>query len=130
VRRVVLDTHALLWFVFDDPRLTERAAALLEDEAVGRALSIASAWEMVIKSQLGKLSLGQEFGAFAGKYLADTDLEVLPIGLGDLIEYSALPMHHRDPFDRLIIAQARVLGAPVLTCDPRFAAYGIETIWE
>lgn len=126
--RLLLDTHAFLWFVFDDPRLSERAAQSIEN-ASRVALSIASLWEIVIKVQLGKLELGMAFAAFFAEHVEKTELEIVPVELPHLLEYSTLPLHHRDPFDRLILAQARVLASPVASADPNFRAYGVQILW-
>jgi len=129
VRRVLLDTHAFLWFVFDDPRLSERAAKVIEDPATGKLLSMACLWEIVIKAQIGKLSLGMETGEFLGRFVRDRQVEVVPVLLEHLVEYGRLELHHRDPFDRLLIAQARILEAPIITADQSFARYDVTAIW-
>lgn len=127
--RVLLDTHAFLWFVFDDPRLSGRAAEVLEDESVEKVLSIASVWEIVIKVQIGKLGLGMPLERFVRDFVEGRTLTLLRIDLEHLLAYGALPLHHRDPFDRLLVAQATALGLPVVTTDPNFAPYGVTVIW-
>lgn len=128
--RILLDTHALLWFLFDDPRLSQHAAALIEDEQTDKLLSIVSLWELTIKSQLGKLSLGMPLDAFLDEFVQRSSLEIVPIELPHLLAYAALPLLHRDPFDRLLIAQAQALGVPLVTADQAFSPYPIETVWE
>lgn len=125
--RALLDTHAFLWFVFDDPRLSARAAARIE--AGDLALSMASLWEIAIKTQLGKLTLGMELGVFIKTHVEAVELDIVPLELPHVLAYGALPLHHRDPFDRLLVAQARVLGTPIVTSDASFAAYDVQTIW-
>ena len=129
MRPVLLDTHAFLWFVFDDPRLSSRAAEIIEDPANRKLLSMASLWEIVIKAQIGKLSLGMETGEFLGRFVRDRQVEIVPVLLEHLVEYGRLELHHRDPFDRLLIAQARIVGAPIVTADRNFACYDVTAIW-
>ncbi|MDY0000010.1 MAG: type II toxin-antitoxin system VapC family toxin [Polyangia bacterium] len=126
----LLDTHAFLWFVFDDPRLPSTAAKLIEDETVTKILSVASLWEIVIKSQIGKLSLGMELETFFEGQVLNRDLEILDIDLRHLVAYGKLPLVHRDPFDRLLVAQARVLGLPIVTSDPIFSEYDVPIVWD
>ncbi len=123
----LVDTHALLWFVFDDPRLSENAARLLEKETL--LFSVASLWEIAVKVTIEKLRLGMSYPDFVHRYIASRDIEVLPIESAHLIEYVSLPRHHRDPFDRLLVAQARTERLPVVTADPRFRPYGVEAVW-
>ena len=127
--RVLVDTHALLWFVFDDARLSARAAGVLSDRSVAKLVSVVGLWEIVIKNQIGRLDLGMDVSAFLDEHVARRLLEVVPVEIEHLVGYGALPLHHRDPFDRLMAAQARILGTPVVTSDPSFGAYGVETIW-
>lgn len=130
MNEALLDTHAFLWFLYDDPRLSTAAATQIEDEAVKKVLSVASLWEIVIKSQLGKLSLGMELETFFENHVVSRDLELLDIDLRHLLAYDKLPLIHRDPFDRLLIAQARVLGLPIVTSDPVFSQYEVQIVWD
>jgi PIN domain nuclease of toxin-antitoxin system len=127
--RFLLDTHAFLWFVFDDPRLSDHAEEIILDPDIEKVLSIGSLWEIVIKSQLDKLRLGMTIEDFFRSHVVDRVLTLLPIELDHLVEYSELPLHHRDPFDRLLVAQARSLGIPVVTGDTKLSAYEVETLW-
>jgi len=129
VTAALLDTHAFLWFVFDDPRLSAVAARTIEDRAVTKLLSVTSLWEIVIQRQLGKLDLGMELGSFFEDHVTNRELELVDLELGHLLAYEALPLAHRDPFDRLLVAQARVLGVPIVTADPSFARYEIKVVW-
>lgn len=129
MKRVLLDTHAFLWFIADDPRLGKRAAKTMERTGQTLLLSVASLWEMAIKQQLGKLRLTDSFEDFVRTYVTETDIEVLPIEIPHLTRYSTLPLHHRDPFDRLIIAQAVQLRCPVISGDGSFSAYDVDVIW-
>ncbi len=127
--RVLVDTHAFLWFVFDDDRLSAAASSVLADRSVTKLVSIASLWEIVIKNQIGRLDLGMGVSTFVEDHVVGRILEVVPVEIDHLVEYGRLPLHHRDPFDRLMAAQARILGTPVVTSDRSFAAYGVETVW-
>jgi PIN domain nuclease of toxin-antitoxin system len=127
--RALLDTHAFLWFVFDDPRLSQRAADLIEDQDVVKLLSVASLWEVAVKTQLGKLALGLDLETFFRRHVEERLVDLVGVQLPHLVAYGNLPLHHRDPFDRLLISQAEVLDVPIVTADARFAPYGVETVW-
>ncbi len=128
--RFLLDTHAFLWFLFDDPRLSQRAADLLGNPDVDKALSIVSVWEIVIKVQIGKLNLGMQVEAFLNVHVRGVELELVEIELPHLVAYSRLPLRHRDPFDRLLVAQAQTLDIPIVTADAAFSRYSVETVWS
>lgn len=125
---VLIDTHTFLWFVNDEPHLSESAAALLESDTTV-FLSIASLWEIAIKVSIGKLSLPQPFDVFIPEQLALNDMTVLPIRLADCHQVISLPFHHRDPFDRMIIAQAMIEDMPIVSIDTAFDAYPIHRLW-
>lgn len=130
--RLLLDTHAFLWFVSDDPRLSTRARELIEDPDNQRLLSAASHWEMAIKASLGKLALTDPFDVFMPRELRANGVELLPVELRHSMQVAALPFsanNHRDPFDRLIIAQGIVEGLPIVSGDPRFNDYSVKRLW-
>jgi PIN domain nuclease of toxin-antitoxin system len=102
--RLLLDTHTFLWFIDDSSRLSVQAKNLLEYDA-DLLLSTASLWEIAIKTSIGKLILAQPYSVFIPQQLALNSIEILPINLAHLVLLSTLPFHHRDPFDRLLIAQ-------------------------
>jgi PIN domain nuclease of toxin-antitoxin system len=129
VSQILLDTSAFLWFVFDDPRLSPSADGILSDPMTDSLLSVGSLWEIAIKMQIGKLALGSSFEEFIDETILERKLELLPIEIDHLITYMSLPLHHRDPFDRLLLAQAKSLRIPVLTADQNFSKYDIEVIW-
>ncbi|MBW2523057.1 MAG: type II toxin-antitoxin system VapC family toxin [Deltaproteobacteria bacterium] len=129
MNRVLLDTHAFLWFVFDDPRLSARAEATMSDPRITKLLGVASLWEIVIKHQLGKLGLGMEVQTFFDRFIHREGLEIVPIEPSHLVAYAQLPLHHRDPFDRLLVAQAKVLDMPIVTSDQSFEHYDVESLW-
>lgn len=113
--KLLLDTHTFLWFIMGDPKLSEKARALIEDTRNERLLSTASLWEMAIKHSLGKLSLGQPFEVLIPQQLERNSIEILPITVAHLAVVVTLPFHHRDPFERLLIAQAAVERLSILS---------------
>lgn len=126
---LLLDTQALLWFVLDDSRLSEtaRESIVAADGIV--YVSPASLWEVAIKISLGKYALPMPFAAFWDDQLLANDFTLLPISVAHTARVAELPYHHRDPFDRLIIAQSLVEMIPVVSSDELFADYGVERIW-
>ena len=110
-------------------RLSGNARALIEDDAHDKLLSTASLWEMVIKVSLGRLTLAEPFGVLIPQQLSVSGIEILNIGIDHLAVLTTLPFHHRDPFDRLIIAQAIVEQYPIVSVDPAFDAYPVERLW-
>lgn len=127
--KLLLDTHAFLWFIEDSPRLRPQVKALLESD-VELLISTASLWEIALKSSLGKLTLTQPFEIFIPQQLELNIITILPIELAHLAIISTLPFHHRDPFDRLLIAQAIVEQLPLVSADAAFDAYAIERRWN
>ena len=127
--KLLLDTHALIWFLDDDPKLSAVARQAIEEPANERWVSIASGWEMAIKSQLGKLELPGPFDALFPGTLESLGFSILLIHPRHLHRYHALPLHHRDPFDRLLAAQALADGFTVVGCDAAFDAYGVTRLW-
>jgi PIN domain nuclease of toxin-antitoxin system len=127
--KVLLDTHAFLWFVTADPRLGPFAKAYIEDPSNQRLLSTASLWEMAIKFSLGKLKLTKPFAILIPEQLTANGVEILPIQLVHIEAVSGLPFHHRDPFDRLLMAQAIVEGIVLLSSETVFDAYGVKRVW-
>lgn len=126
---ILLDTHALLWFLEGSDRLSERARSEIEGVEGKRALSIASAWEMAIKTSLGKLTLAKPLGELLPPLIADAGIELLSIEISDVARVATLPFHHRDPFDRLLAAQALERGLAIVSVDDAFDAYGVERVW-
>jgi PIN domain nuclease of toxin-antitoxin system len=124
----LIDTHAFLWFVFDDPRLSARAEAVLAD-AGSVVISAVTLWEIAVKLSIDKLRLGMPYPEFLDLSVTSREVEVLGVELPHLVEYADLPMHHRDPFDRLLIAQSRAERLTVVTADPRFRDYDVDIAW-
>lgn len=125
--RLLLDTQVLIWHVEDDPRLSISHSDLIADPANETFVSIATLWEIAIKVNIGKLNLSLEFLDLIA-HLQTSSIETLQIREEHLNSVSSLPLHHRDPFDRLLIAQAQVERLQVLTTDRKFDAYGISLI--
>lgn len=126
---ILLDTHTFLWFVADDPRLSDTARVLIESDESQPFLSIASLWEMAIKISLGKLKLEEPFETFIPQQLALNGIGILNLSLEHTAAIATLPFHHRDPFDRLIIVQAKIEKMPLVSIDPAFDAYEIKRVW-
>lgn len=126
--RVLVDTHVWLWMQADPGRLGDDVAQMLGDRATERLLSVASAWEMVIKYAVGRLPLPTAPARYIPARLRTSATAPLPATLPHVLEVADLPPHHRDPFDRLIVAQARVERIPVVTADDLLDAYDVETI--
>jgi|ERR1035437_4321723 PIN domain nuclease of toxin-antitoxin system len=126
---LLLDTHAFLWFIASDPRLSNQAQSLIQTPANRRLLSMASLWEMAIKVSLGKLTLAQPFDQFIPRQLQLNQIEVLAIELSHLAAVVAMPFHHRDPVDRLMAAQCQIEGLPIVSNDPVFDAYSVRRVW-
>lgn len=126
---ILLDTHAFMWFVNGDPSLAKKAKEVIESTDNQRFLSVASLWEMAIKINIGKLSLSQPYH-LVKQQIEDNDIELLPIEFDHTLQFVSLPLHHRDPFDRLIIAQAMTEAMTVITKDENFKHYPIEIVWR
>lgn len=126
---VLVDTHAFLWMTVEPERLGSVARARIEDPASRVLLSLASVWEIAIKESLGKLELPAPVGSFVEEQLALTRTAILPISFGHAVRVAELPWHHRDPFDRLLVAQALVDRIPLLSTDVSLDPYGVERLW-
>ena len=124
---VLLDTHSFLWWVSDSPKLSRRARTVIGESPC--LLSVASCWEMAIKASLGKLDTPRPLQRFLQQQIEVNGFELLPIALEHAAAVRELPFHHRDPFDRLIAAQAREEQIPLVTADARFTKYGVKRIW-
>lgn len=124
-----MDTHAFLWFILDDPKLSERAKALIADGYNVVQISPASYWEIAIKISLGKYALPESFRVFIERELAENDLRILPIEPRHTAALIDLPFHHRDPFDRLLLAQAMAEQIPLVSADPALDAYPVTRLW-
>lgn len=126
--RILLDTHTFLWFVNDSPELSDDAAELLESD-IDLLLSVASLWEIAIKVNLKKLSLPDDYERFIPQQMSLNDIELLPIAIDHLNVVAKLPLHHRDPFDRMLIAQAMQESIQIVSVDTKFDDYDVERTW-
>lgn len=126
--RLLLDTHVFLWFIMGSTHLSAEARALIEDEKNRKFISVASLWEIAIKSSIGKLTLSAPFDQLIPQQLSLNGFELLPIEVAHLAAVATLSFHHRDPFDRLLIAQAIVEKMPIVSVDSAFEAYNV-TRW-
>ncbi|MEO0109084.1 MAG: type II toxin-antitoxin system VapC family toxin [candidate division WOR-3 bacterium] len=126
--KLLLDTHAFLWFVTGDDRLSRRARRALEADEAEPVLSAASVWEMAIKARLGRLGLPTTVEDYVAEKVASGIL-ILPVEWTHAAVVEQLPFHHRDPFDRLLLAQASVENLPVISGDSVFRRYGVKVIW-
>ncbi len=127
--RLLLDTHALLWWVDDDPRLPAKSRKVIADASNDCFVSLASAWEMAIKSQLGKLTLASSVRQYFPSQLAANGFVQLDIAFRHVARVESLEFHHRDPFDRLIAAQALEEKLTLVSADAVFDGYGVKRIW-
>lgn len=127
--KLLLDTHALLWFLDDAPQLSRTAKARIEDAAICKLVSIATCWEIAIKVGQKKLDLGEPAAEFLPREIATNHFELLGIELSHATFVESLPLHHKDPFDRLLVAQAILNKLPVVSSDPVFHQYGVMRIW-
>jgi PIN domain nuclease of toxin-antitoxin system len=127
--RILLDSHAFLWFVWDDPQLSKAAKTAIEEPANRKLLSIASCWEIAIKTGNGKLTLDAPAAHFIPRELTRNGFELLEISLPHATAVETLPQHHKDPFDRLLIAQAQIEGIPIVSVDAAFDPYSVTRIW-
>jgi PIN domain nuclease of toxin-antitoxin system len=127
--KVLLDTHVLLWWLFDDPALSQPARDAIRDPGNSVLVSAASAWEISTKHRLGKLPEAGEAVGNLPALLRSARMEALPITVEHALAAGALPGPHRDPFDRMLIAQSRLEDLPVVTADPVFGRYSARTVW-
>ena len=127
--KVLLDTHAFIWWDSAPAKLSLRARAACQDRTNLLCFSVASAWEMQIKLQLGKLHLRLPLEELIAGQQQTNDLQVLPVALSHVLTLQSLPAHHKDPFDRLLIAQANAEEATLISHDPVFAHYPVKVLW-
>ena len=126
--KAILDTHAFLWALAGDARMSPHARDVFAG-STDLFLSMASIWEILIKVQSGKLSFPRPAGPYVLSKLAENRIKTIPISIDHLLAYERLPVHHRDPFDRMLIAQSMEEDWPIITADPKFEQYSVQVIW-
>lgn len=127
--RVLIDTHVLLWFVENSARLSLAAKELIEDDDTEVFISLVSVWEMSIKYGLGDLKLTDKPQVCVPPILKDAGIDLLPVTFAHVTAVADLPLHHRDPFDRLILVQAQLESLALVSGDNAFDAYGVKRVW-
>jgi PIN domain nuclease of toxin-antitoxin system len=124
----LLDTHVFLWLIQGDPQLSDRVRSIIADDASQLNFSVVSIWEIAIKLNIGKLKIDHSIEDIY-QLLAQLKIEILPIERSDLDRYLTLPLHHRDPFDRLIISQAIDRELILISADGSFEPYPVQRLW-
>ena len=127
--RFLLDTHTFIWWDSEPAKLSPQALTLCQERTNSLPLSVASVWEMQIKLQLGKLKLSMPLAEIIESQQQRNNIEILPVLLPHVLALQSLPAHHKDPFDRLLIAQANVEEAILVSNDPVFAQYVVKVVW-
>lgn len=127
--KALLDTHALLWWLFDDPHLSTPARDCIANAENEILVSAASAWEIATKHRIGKLPEAGDIVRLLPMYLRQARFAELSVSVDDGLLAGSLPGPHKDPFDRMLIAQARLRSLPVLSIDPVFREYGVTVVW-
>jgi PIN domain nuclease of toxin-antitoxin system len=127
--KLLLDTHTFLWLVEGSPKLSPAAQAALADPANELFLSVASVWELAIKIGNTKITLSEPLDVFVGKWTVTYQLALLPIDTPHALAVLGLPNHHRDPFDRMLIAQSLVERMTLVSGDAKFAPYSVPILW-
>jgi PIN domain nuclease of toxin-antitoxin system len=127
--RALLDTHTFLWWIDDNPELSEVARRILADSQNEIFVSAATGWEIAIKSALGRLDVEGDPERFFPEQMTLNSFQALPIEISHALHTYHLPDHHRDPFDRLLISQSQIEELPLITKDPSIGEYEVEIIW-
>jgi len=126
---VLLDTHALLWWIMNDPRLSAKATSIIAAPENTIYVSAASAWEIAVKTQIGKLKLVQPASQYIPAQMTTNGFVDLPISLAHALHIHSLPLHHRDPFDRILVVQAQLEEMVLLSADPLMSHYIVDVRW-
>ncbi len=127
--KILLDTHTFLWWITDNPKLSSRVRKIIGDGRNELFLSAASGWEIAIKAQLGRIKIPDKPELFISEQMVANAIQGLPIQLSHAVHVYNLPIHHRDPFDRMLVAQSQLEGLPILTDDLRISQYPVKVIW-
>ncbi len=126
---LLLDTHTFLWWIDDSPRLTKRARAAIAAAGEVCFVSVASWWEMAIKISLERIRLAAPLDRFLAEQMAVNAFRALPLRIPHVARLTRLPFHHRDPFDRLLAAQALEEDLSLVSADRIFRSYGVQRVW-
>lgn len=126
---ILLDTHAVIWFITNDPKLPLASKLMIEDISHNCFVSLASYWEMSIKYSLGRLELNTSIERIF-EIVEESGFEILPISASHILTSSKLPFHHRDPFDRLLIGQAINEQMKLMSVDSQFSNYQVDLVWK
>lgn len=129
MKSAILDTHALLWLIEDDPQLGLRAKTEIESGSMPMFVSLASLWEIAVKQSIGQLSIRLPIAEFVEKRILSVGLSLLEIRVDHIARYAELPLYHRDPFDRLLIAQCLAEDMTIFSRDVELDSYGVTRIW-
>ena len=124
----LLDTHALIWFLEDNPKILKKADNIIKDKNNSMYISVVSFWEMAIKLGIGKLKLPETLSVIIQK-TKDNDIELLQLQIDYILKIETLPLHHKDPFDRIIITTVITEQIPIISIDEKFDKYEVERIW-
>jgi PIN domain nuclease of toxin-antitoxin system len=127
--KALLHTHTFLWWVTNNPQLSLTTRSIIADRNNQIFFSVASGWEIAIKAQLGKLQLPDQLELFLTNQLTVNSFVLLPIQLNHALHTYHLSNHHKDPFDRILVAQSQVENLPIMTLDSKIAQYGVTVIW-
>ena len=127
--KILFDTHAFFWIVSDDPRLSAAARKIFARSDSEIILSVASIWEILLKAQTGKFPFPRPADAYIRAQIKKSSITVLPIRLEHVFRLEQLALHHRDPFDRIILAQALEENIPIVSADSKFRLYPVEVLW-
>ena len=127
--KTLLDTHAFLWFISGDSKLSDRAKSSIEDDGNEKLVSMASMWEMAIKISIGRLKVLESFEFLIPRQIQINGFELLPIQFEHVSKVSYLPFHHRDPFDRLLVSQCIIEKCAIISRDAAFDSYPIVRLW-
>lgn len=127
--KLLLDTHALMWFFLADPQLSAKARSLIVDAGNHVLVSPASYWEIAIKISIGRYTITQDLAVFVEREIAKNGFEIVPIMPVHASIVARLPFHHKDPFDRLLVAQTQAEQASIVSADEVFDKYGVPRLW-
>lgn len=128
--KALLDTHTFLWWAVDDARLSGRVREIISEGRNKIYVSAASMWEIAIKARLGRLDAPGDLEGFIAVQMNTNAFDALDIRASHALHTYRLPLLHRDPFDRMLVAQSQLEGLPILTTDAQIGAYGVEVVWE